>query len=55
MPWRAKRAALLSMWTAVSISALLLLKVNRVAAVAAVGLAVVGTLTILFWVRTVGE
>jgi uncharacterized membrane protein YbaN (DUF454 family) len=55
MPWRAKRAALFSMWTAVSISALLLMRVNRVAAYAALGLAVVGTLTIVFWVRTVPE
>lgn len=55
MPRSAKRAALLSMWTAVSLSALLLVRWNRLAAAAAVGLAVVGTAAILYGVRTVPE
>jgi len=50
-----KVAALGSMWTATLISSVLLAAANRKAAVAAILLAVVGTLTILFAVRTVPE
>jgi uncharacterized membrane protein YbaN (DUF454 family) len=56
MPWRAKLAALASMWLAVLISTGLLLRASAGAAAAvALGLAVAGTLTILFWVRTVPD
>jgi uncharacterized membrane protein YbaN (DUF454 family) len=50
-----KLAALGSMWTASLISAALLAAANRKAAIAVVALAVAGTLTILFAVRTVPE
>jgi uncharacterized membrane protein YbaN (DUF454 family) len=50
-----KLAALGSMWTASLISAALLAAANRKAALAVVALAVVGTLAILFAVRTVPE
>lgn len=56
MSRRAKVAALTSMWLAVLVSAALLLRASAgVAAAVAIGLAVVGTLTILFAVRTVPD
>lgn len=51
----AKVAALASMWTAVTISAVLLLAVSWKASLVAVGLAVIGTLCILWKVKTVPE
>ena len=50
-----KAAALGSMWTATLISSAMLAAANRKAALAAILLAVLGTLTILFAVRTVPE
>lgn len=49
----AKSSALGSMWTAIVISSLLLAPANKKAALAAILLACLGTLTILFAVRTV--
>jgi len=51
----AKAAALGSMWSAISISSVVLAAANRNAALAAILLAGLGTLTILFAVRTVPE
>jgi uncharacterized membrane protein YbaN (DUF454 family) len=51
----AKRAALAAMWIAVLISSALLLTASRLAAIATVTAGVVGTLAILFAVRTVSE
>lgn len=55
MPRSAKLTALTTMWIAVSLSALMLSRVRLWAAVATVSLGVIGTLTILFGVRTVPE
>jgi len=52
MPPAAKRSALLAMWTAVLISCALLVTVHRTTAAVVFGLGVVGTLSILFLVRT---
>jgi len=52
MPASAKRAALIAMWVAVLISSAVLLSVHWGAAVATIGLGVIGTLSILFAVRT---
>ena len=53
MPASAKRAALMAMWTAVLFSSALLAGVHWAAAIATVGLGIVGTLSILFAVRTI--
>ena len=51
----AKRTALTAMWIAILLSSALLLTVHWAAAVATVGLGVVGTASILFGVRTASE
>lgn len=51
----AKRRALAAMWTAVLVSSVLLLTASRLAAFATVTAGVVGTVAILFAVRTVEE
>jgi uncharacterized protein len=55
MPPSAKRAALTAMWIAVLLSSALLIRVHWGAAVGTLGLGAVGTLAILFGVRTVPE
>lgn len=55
MPPSAKRAALTAMWIAVLLSSALLFRVHWGAAVGTLGLGAVGTLAILFGVRTVPE
>lgn len=55
MTGAAKAAALASMWTSVLFSAAALAAVSRMAALASLLLAAVGTLAILFAVRTVPE
>jgi uncharacterized protein len=55
MPPSAKRAALVAMWTAVLVSSALLAAMHWAAALATIGLGAIGTLTILFGVRTVPE
>lgn len=56
MPVSAKRAALTAMWTAIMLSSIVLIVgVHWTAAVATVGLGVIGTLSILYAVRTVPE
>jgi uncharacterized protein len=52
MPASAKRSALMAMWTAILISSAVLMSVHWIAAVAAIGLGVIGTLSIVFAVRT---
>lgn len=52
MPASAKRAALMAMWTAILISSAILAGVHWSAVLATVGLGVIGTLSILFGVRT---
>ena len=51
----AKRAALAAMWTAVLISSSVLVAVHWAAALGAIGLGAVGTLSIVCGVRTVPE
>ncbi len=53
MPASAKRAALMAMWTAILVSSAILAGVHWVAVLATIGLGVVGTLSILFAVRTI--
>ena len=55
MPPSAKRAALTAMWIAVLLSSTVLLHVHWAAAVVTLGLGAVGTLAILFGVRTVPD
>jgi uncharacterized protein len=55
MPPSAKRRALGAMWAGVLVSSLLLSRVHPVGALVTVGLGAVGTLSILFAVRTVPE
>jgi len=55
MPVSAKRAALMAMWTAIVVSSAVLAGVHWAAVVVTVGLGVVGTLSILYAVRTVPE
>lgn len=55
MTRKAKVAALGSMWMAVSLSALALSRVKLAAALGTVALGLIGTLCIVFWVRTVPE
>ena len=52
MPRSAKRAALTAMWTAIVVSSIVLAGVHWAAVAATIGLGVVGTLTILFSVRS---
>jgi uncharacterized protein len=49
----AKRATLIAMWTSVLVSAALLLQLHAAIAIATIGLGLLGTLAILFAVRTV--
>jgi uncharacterized membrane protein YbaN (DUF454 family) len=51
----AKRAALTAMWTAIAVSSVVLASVHWAAVAATIGLGVVGTLTILYGVRTAPE
>jgi uncharacterized membrane protein YbaN (DUF454 family) len=51
----AKRAALVAMWTAVLMSSVVLAGLHWAAAVGTLGLGAVGTLSVLFGVRTVPE
>jgi uncharacterized membrane protein YbaN (DUF454 family) len=53
MPASAKRAALAAMWTAVLLSSTVLFGVHWAAAIGTIALGAVGTLWILFGVRTV--
>jgi uncharacterized membrane protein YbaN (DUF454 family) len=55
MPPSAKRAALAAMWTAVLVSSALLAAAHWAAAVTTIALGLVGTLAIVFGVRTVPE
>ena len=55
MPASAKRGALIAMWTAILLSCVVLVAIHWAAAVAAVGIGAVGTLSILRGVRTVPE
>jgi uncharacterized protein len=55
MPKSAKRAALLSMWTAIAISSLMLARISTVAMIATIALGGAGTLAILYAVRTTPE
>jgi len=52
MPAAAKRSALMAMWTAILVSSAVLAGVHWAAVFATIGLGVVGTLSILFAVRT---
>jgi uncharacterized protein len=54
MPRRAKAVSLASMWTGIGISTSVLAASGPLAQVAMVSLGVVGTLSILFFVRTIG-
>jgi uncharacterized protein len=53
MPASAKRAALMAMWTAVLVSSAVLASIHWAAAIATLGLGIIGTLSILFVVRTI--
>jgi uncharacterized membrane protein YbaN (DUF454 family) len=53
LTWPAKRGALIAMWTAVLLSSAALAVVQWSAALATIGLGALGTLSILFGVRTV--
>lgn len=55
MPASAKRSALMTMWTAILFSSAVLAGVHWAAVMATIGLGAVGTLSILFAVRTVAE
>jgi uncharacterized protein len=55
MPTSAKRAALTAMWIAIAVSSVILAGVHWAAALVTIGLGVVGTLSILFAVRTQPE
>jgi hypothetical protein len=55
MPVSAKRAVLTTMWTAILVSSVLLAGVHRAAVLATIGLGLVGTVAILFAVRTTPE
>ena len=49
----AKRAAITAMWTSIAISSALLLQLHPAIALATIGLGVLGTIAILFGVRTI--
>jgi hypothetical protein len=51
----AKRAALAAMWTSVAVSTVLLAALSLAAALGTVALACIGTLWIVFRVRTIGD
>lgn len=53
MTIQAKRAALASMWTAILVSSSLLSRINLTGPLVVIGLGLVGSLTILYAVRTV--
>ena len=55
IPASAKRAALAAMWIAVLVSAALLGAMHWAAAAATVGLGAIGTLSILYGIRTTSE
>lgn len=55
MPASAKRAALAAMWTAVLLSSALLARTSPAAAIVTVSLGLLGTVAILFAVRTAPE
>ncbi len=55
MPRREKCAALAAMWTAVLLSSAVLVRMHWAAAVGTLGLGAVGTVSILFGVRSVPE
>ncbi len=55
MPRSAKRTALLSMWTAIALSSILLARVSRLGPAITIALGAIGTLTILYAVRTTPE
>jgi uncharacterized membrane protein YbaN (DUF454 family) len=55
MPRPAKRTALMAMWTAVLLSSALLVGMHPAVAAASIGLGAVGTLSIVFGIRTVPE
>ncbi len=54
MTSRMKTTALVSMWTAIALSATALLAVSMTASIVTVSLGLVGTATIMYGVRTVG-
>ena len=55
MSWGAKRAALAAMWTAVLLSSLLLLSTHWAAAAVTIALGGIGTLAIIFGIRSVPD
>jgi uncharacterized membrane protein YbaN (DUF454 family) len=55
MPLSAKRAALTAMWIAILLSSSVLVGIHWAAALGTIGFGAVGTLSILFGVRTVPE
>ena len=55
MPPSAKRAALTAMWAAILLSSGLLIGAHRTAALVTLGFGALGTLSILYWIRTVPE
>jgi hypothetical protein len=55
MPVSAKRAVLTTMWTAILVSSMLLAAVHWAAVLATIGLGLVGTVAILFAIRTTPE
>jgi hypothetical protein len=55
MPSSAKRAAIAAIWTAVLLSSALLVGVHWAAAAGTIALGVVGTLSVLYAVRTAPE
>jgi uncharacterized protein len=55
MPRSAKLTAILSMWTAITLSSLVLSRAHVAWPIVMVGLGVVGTATILFFIRTACE
>ena len=55
MPRSAKVAALVSMWTAITLSSIVLARIHVAGPIVTVGLGIIGTATILFGVRTVPD
>jgi uncharacterized membrane protein YbaN (DUF454 family) len=54
LSWSAKAGALVSMWTAVTLSSVLLAAISTTAALITIALGFVGTLTVMFGIRTAG-
>jgi len=52
MPRPAKVAALASMWTSISLSSIALARISTAGLIITVALGAIGTVSILFWVRT---